>query len=96
MRKILIALLFVLLLVVGVLTMLGITPRYVLATPSVATGIGAKLLCSARYVSGFPAQLGFDDLVQYSPALQYLTINYDDRPWSYDQHNYSFCWLYPR
>lgn len=78
MRKIFVALLFVLLLVIGVGTMIGITPRYVLATPSVATGIGAKLLCSARYVSGFPAQFAFDDLVQYSPALQYLNVDYDD------------------
>ena len=78
MRKIFVAVLFVLLLVVGVGTMLGITPRYVLATPSVASGIGAKLLCSARYVSNFSAQAAFDDLVQYSPALQYLSVDYDD------------------
>jgi CubicO group peptidase (beta-lactamase class C family) len=78
MRKIFVAVLFVLLLVVGVGTMLGITPRYVLATPSVASGIGAKLLCSARYVSNFSAQVAFDDLVQYSPALRYLSVDYDD------------------
>jgi CubicO group peptidase (beta-lactamase class C family) len=78
MRKIFVAVLFVLLLVVGVSTMLGITPRYALATPSVASGIGAKLLCSARYVSNFSAQVAFDDLVQYSPALRYLSVDYDD------------------
>lgn len=78
MRKTLVALLFVLLLIVGVGTMLGITPRYVLATLPVATGIGSKLLCSARYVSGFPAPSAFEDLVQYSPALQYLNVDYDD------------------
>tara|TARA_R110002167_G_scaffold110677_4_gene281401 strand:- start:64 stop:1425 length:1362 start_codon:yes stop_codon:yes gene_type:complete len=78
MRKVFIAILFVLALLVGVGSMLGITPRYVLATPAVATGIGAKLLCSARYVSSFPAQQAFDDLVQYSPALQYLSVDYED------------------
>ena len=78
MRKILFAFLFVLMLIVGVGAMLGITPRYILATPSVATGIGAKLLCSARFVSGFPTQVGVDDLVQYSPALQYLNVDFDE------------------
>lgn len=78
MRKFFIVLLLSLLLLAGVAATIGITPRYVMAAPSVATGIGAKLLCSARYVSNFPAQLAFEDLVQYSPVLQYLDIKYDD------------------
>jgi len=78
MRKIFVTVLFAVLLIAGVGTMLGITPRYVLAAPSVATGIGAKLLCSARYVSEFSEQQAFEDLVQYSPILQYLNVGYDD------------------
>lgn len=49
-----------------------------MAAPGVATGIGSKLLCSARYVSGFSQQQSFDDLVQYSGILQELTVDYDD------------------
>ncbi len=78
MRKGFIALALVVLLMLGVGSMIGITPRYVLATPAVASGIGAKLLCSARYVSEFPEQLAMGDLEQYSPALRYLSVDYDD------------------
>jgi len=78
MRRILITILLVLLLVAGAGSMVGITPRYLAAVPSVGTGIGAKLLCSARYISHFSEQQAFDDLVQYSPALQYLKVDYDD------------------
>ena len=49
-----------------------------MAAPGVATGIGSKLLCSARYVSGFSQQQSFDDLVQYSGILQEITVDYDD------------------
>jgi CubicO group peptidase (beta-lactamase class C family) len=56
----------------------GLSPAYLISAPGVATGIGAKLLCSARYVSGFPEEQAFRDLVQYSPVLDYLTIRYDD------------------
>ncbi len=57
---------------------LGITPAYVMSAPAVATGIGAKLLCSSRYVSGFSEAQSFDDLVQYSGILEQLSIDYDD------------------
>lgn len=57
---------------------IGITPAYLISAPGVASGMGAKLLCSSRYVSGFFAEQSFDDLVQYSPVLQYLNIDYDD------------------
>ncbi len=55
----------------------GITPTYVYNAPGVATGIGAKLLCSSRYVSGLSPEQSFDDLVQYSSILQYLDVDYD-------------------
>ncbi len=56
----------------------GITPTYVVNAPGVATGIGAKLLCSSRYVSGLSPQQSYDDLVQYSSILQYLDVDYDE------------------
>ena len=56
----------------------GITPGYVYRAPGVAAGIGAKLLCSSVYVSGFSREQAFDDLVQYSPILERLSIDYDD------------------
>lgn len=56
----------------------GITPTYVYNAPGVATGIGAKLLCSSRYVSELSPGQSFDDLVQYSSILQYLDVDYDE------------------
>src|SRR5690606_30944031 len=56
----------------------GITPSYVYRAPSVASGIAAKLLCSSVYVSGFTREQAFEDLVQYSPILERVSIRYDD------------------
>jgi CubicO group peptidase (beta-lactamase class C family) len=56
----------------------GITPAYVTSAPGVASGIGAKLLCSGRYISGFSEQQALDDLVKYSPLLDYLSVEFDD------------------
>lgn len=56
----------------------GITPSYIISAPAVASGIGAKLLCSSVYVSGFSEQQAFDDLVQYSPILERLSVDYDN------------------
>ncbi len=77
MKKVLIGIACVLALLMGGLAAIGITPAYIAAAPGVATGIGAKLLCSARYVSGFDEARSFDDLVQYSPILQQLAVEYD-------------------
>jgi len=59
-------------------SMAGTSPSYIVSAPGVATGIGSKLLCSSRYVSGFSQQQAFDDLVQYSSILDQLSIEYDD------------------
>lgn len=56
----------------------GITPSYIISAPGVASGMGAKLLCSARYVSGFSQQQAFADLVQYSAILDRLDVYYDE------------------
>jgi len=50
------------LLVLAGLSFIGITPAYIASAPAVATGIGAKLLCSSRYVSGFSKAQSFDGL----------------------------------
>ncbi len=81
MRKVRHALITLLLLIaalLGLATLAGFSPAYLLAAPGVGTGIGAKLLCSARYVSGLSREQAFSDLVQYSPILENLTIEYDD------------------
>ncbi|GJM14037.1 MAG: 6-aminohexanoate-dimer hydrolase [Pseudohongiella sp.] len=65
-------------LLLGVASYSGFPPSYLLAAPGVATGIGSKLLCSARYVSGFSQEQAFDDLVQYSGILSELTVEYDE------------------
>jgi CubicO group peptidase (beta-lactamase class C family) len=56
----------------------GITPAYIISAPGVASGIGAKLLCSSVYVSGFSEEQAFADLVQYSPILERLNVEYDN------------------
>ncbi len=56
----------------------GITPAYIISAPGVASGMGAKLLCSARYVSGFSQQQAFADLVQYSAILDRLDVEYNE------------------
>lgn len=57
---------------------LGITPRYITAAPAVSVGIGAKLLCSAKYVSGYSEAQAFADVVSYSPVLKALDVSFDD------------------
>lgn len=56
----------------------GFPPAFILSAPGVATGIGSKLLCSSRFVSGFSAEQSFDDLVQYSPLLDLLDVSTDE------------------
>jgi len=78
MKKLFFACLFAIALLLGVATLSGFPPAYLAAAPGVATGIGSKLLCSSRYVSGFSQEQAFDDLVQYSGILQELTVEYDE------------------
>ena len=67
---------------VGVLSIvgwrsLGISAGYITHGPSIAAGIGAKLLCSAEHVSGMSREQAFEDVRQYSPILNELTVTYD-------------------
>lgn len=56
---------------------LGISAGYIIHGPSIAAGIGAKLLCSAEYVSGMSREQAFEDVRQYSPILDELSVTYD-------------------
>jgi len=56
---------------------LGYSPSYLYNAPAVATGIGAKLACSAHFVSGFNEQKTAQDIEVYSPILGLLDYNYD-------------------
>ena len=78
MKKSVIGLSMVLIAVIGLMTLVGISPAYVYRAPGVATGIGSKLLCSSYFVTGFSRDQSFDDLVQYSPLLEMLDINIDE------------------
>lgn len=78
MKKILLVLAGVIALALAALSVSGLSLSYIVSAPGVATGIGSKLLCSARYVSGFTEEQAFDDLVQYSGILQELTVEFDD------------------
>lgn len=51
---------------------------YLLHGPAVATGIGAKLLCSAEYVMGDDRDRAFEDMSQYSAILERLDVVYND------------------
>lgn len=56
----------------------GLSLAYVIHGPGVAAGIGAKLLCSAEYVMGTERDQAWRDVVQYSPILKQLSIDYRD------------------
>lgn len=57
---------------------LGIWPLNIWSWSETATGMGAKLACSQRYVSGFSEQQVLDDLKAYASAFELLTLEYDD------------------
>lgn len=57
--------------------LVGISPQHLPAAIEIATGLGAKLACSGRYISGLSEQQVFDDVASYSPANRLLDIGYD-------------------
>src|SRR5690606_12616770 len=67
-----------LLLVTAAWAVLGYSPVYLYNAPSVATGIGAKLACSMRYVMAQDEQQAAADIKIYSPILALLDYQYDD------------------
>lgn len=76
MNKKLITFISVPVLLAGVAWAAGVTPAYVINAPEVATGIGARLACSMRYVQQHePPQISADIKV-YSPLLVLLDYHY--------------------
>ena len=63
----------------ALLQTLGLSVAYILDAPAVATGIGSKLACSGKYISDYNENRIFDDIIEYSPVLQNLDLQYDDR-----------------
>lgn len=78
MKKLLISLVILFAALLAYATTQGLTLAYLYHAPGVASGIGSKLLCSARYVSGQTREQAFADLLQYSPILEYLDVSYDE------------------
>jgi hypothetical protein len=72
-KKIVLGLLLLVALGLVGLNSIGITPAFIVYGPGVASGIGAKLLCSAEYVIGSERDQAFEDLVQYSPILSQIS-----------------------
>ena len=60
------------------MNLVGLSPFDVKANVQVGTGIGAKLACSGRYLSGFDAQQVGADIASYSAAADLLSISYED------------------
>ncbi|WP_323845997.1 serine hydrolase [Microbulbifer magnicolonia] len=59
-------------------SLLGFSVTQLGSAVRVATGMGAKLACSARFVSGFGEARILDDLASYSPANRLLDLQYGD------------------
>ncbi len=78
MKKLFLSLFIVTAALLSYASLQGYTPTYLYHAPGVASGIGAKLLCSARFVSGQSREQAFDDLLQYSPILEQLDVSYDE------------------
>lgn len=59
--------------------LLGIWPLNIWTWSETATGMGAKLACSQRYVSGLSEKQVMDDLKAYASAFDLLTLEYNDQ-----------------
>jgi hypothetical protein len=74
----------VLLIVLPLLTLLFVAPPFLLGTPlwqlgnavALATGLGAKLACSGRFISGFDDQRILDDLASYAGVNRRLSLDF--------------------
>ncbi len=76
-KKVSITVLVFLIVLLSVAAFFGYTPSYIYSTPGVACGIGAKLACSSRFVSGLSDKQAFQDIVDYSPILANLKLEFN-------------------
>ena len=58
---------------------IGMSPISLHANVAVGTGMGAKLACSGRFLSGFTLDQIRGDLASYSPAIDWFSIDLDDQ-----------------
>jgi CubicO group peptidase (beta-lactamase class C family) len=80
MKKVLISFVVVVILLLFVaLPLMRISPFHLDDVAGVGAGIGAKLACSGRYITGQSDQQVMDDLASYSPATRTIDIQYDDQ-----------------
>ena len=78
MKKILIPLaLFIAIIIAVPPFVLGFSIWHLGSAVEVATGLGAKIACSARFVTGLSEDNAFADVVSYSPAAGLLDLTYD-------------------
>ena len=56
----------------------GMSPINLPANIAVGTGMGSKLACSGRFLSGFDEDQIREDLATYSPAIDWFTITLDE------------------
>jgi len=78
MKKILLALgVLVSLLVAIPPYFLGFSIWHIGSAVEVATGLGAKIACSARFISEFDEKQSLEDVVSYSPAASLLDMTYN-------------------
>lgn len=66
-------------LVMAGLYSVGMSPTSLGANIAVGTGMGAKLACSGRFLSGFDDAQIRQDLTSYSAAFDWLSLDIDDR-----------------
>ena len=74
MRWLIVLLLLVLVLPLGALQLLGVSPMAIPAAIGVGTGLTAKLACSGHYLSGFSDEQNLRDIATYSPLASLVTM----------------------
>lgn len=77
-RRLVLTVIVLVVLIISLAWALGFPPAYLFNAPQVATGIGAKLSCSMRYVMGLSEQQAAADIEVYSPILKLLNYRYND------------------
>lgn len=57
---------------------IGISPLHLGAVAKVAVGLGAKIACSGKFITGLSEEQIVEDLAGYSPATRLLKMEYQD------------------
>jgi CubicO group peptidase (beta-lactamase class C family) len=69
---------FILIIIIATPRLVGFQVWNIPAAIDMATGMGAKLACSSRYVTGLSEQQAKADIVSYSAAAALLELSYND------------------